>query len=88
MVVRAGTAVGTHVTIRVITGIALVGVDLEVAFGDGQVGLGDDLVQGEFSTAHDLARSAVTEDMGFLWDFGRPCDLAAVAFSFIWCHGG
>lgn len=51
VVIWAGRTVGTHVAIRVVTGIALVGVDLEIALGQVEVGLGDDLVQGEFSAA-------------------------------------
>jgi hypothetical protein len=86
VVIRAARAVGAHEAIGVVAGIALVGVDLQFALGQLEVVLGNDLVEREFTTAHQLARAAVAEDVLLLGDFGGPGDLPAVALSFVLRH--
>lgn len=70
-----------------LTGISLVSVHLEIALCQLKVGLWNDLVEGEFAAAEDLAGAAVAEDVLFFGDFHRPCGLAAVALPFVRSHG-
>jgi hypothetical protein len=58
MVWRAG-AVGAHIAVNAITAVALVCIYLEIALGEVEVGLRDDLVQGEFAATLQLASTAV-----------------------------
>lgn len=86
MVIRATTAVGTHVAIDGIARVAFVTVQLQVAGRQGKVGLWDDLVEGEFAAAHRLARVAVAEHMAFFGDVGGPGCLATVALTLVFDH--
>lgn len=86
VVIWAARAVGAHVAVGVVTGIAFVGVDLQVALGQLEVVLGDDLIKRKFTTAHQLACTAVAEDVLLLGNFGGPSDLPAVALSFVLRH--
>lgn len=68
------------------TRITLVGIHLQIALGQVEVGLGDDLVQRELAPAHQLAGAAVAEDVSFLGDLGGPFGGAAVALALVLRH--
>lgn len=70
------------------TTVTLVGVDLEFALGEVEVVLGNDLVQGEFTTTQNFASAAVAENVSLFGDFDRVLDFAAMALSLVFRHGG
>jgi len=85
VVVDVGGAVGAVVAVYVVARVTLVGVALNCvgALGDLEVGLGNDLVEGEGTAGEDLAGVAVAENVAllFLVKGGGPLSSAAVADS-------
>lgn len=59
-----------------------------MALCQGEVLLGNDLVESELAAAHQLARGTVAQDVALLGDLGCPGGLAAVALTFVLGHVG
>ena len=57
---------------RKLTRVALVGVLVQIALGQLEGVLGNDLVQGEFSSAHELAGATVAQNVFLGVDVGGP----------------
>lgn len=64
VVVWRGRAVGTEIAVDRVTRVALVGVDFQVTFGQGESILGREGVEGIFTAGLEFAGLAVAEDMG------------------------
>jgi hypothetical protein len=65
-------AVPAVVAVDWVAGVALVGIHFQFTLGELEGVLRNDLVGGEFATAHDFAGSAVTQDVLLGLDVGGP----------------
>ena len=68
------------------TGITVVGVCVEIALGEFEIVLGNDLIKGVGAPTEFLAGVAVAEDVGFLLEVDSPADLTTVTLSGVLAH--
>jgi hypothetical protein len=58
--------------VTLLTRISLVGIHFEIALGELEGILRNDLISGEFAATHQFTGSAMTEDVLLVFDVGSP----------------